>query len=68
MAGAYYYALDVFVVVDGGGAVFWVGDYPLEVRVAGEVFEGGAAEGVAEEGFGEEDYQGWVGLLVLGYV
>ena len=38
-----------------GGGVFGVFDYPLEVGVACEVFDGGAGDGVTEEGFGEEE-------------
>ena len=43
------YAGDVFGFVDIAGCVFGVGDDPLEVRLAGEVVEGGAGEGVTEE-------------------
>ena len=38
-----------------------VGNYPLEVRFAGELFNWGAGEGMAEERFGEEEDQGWAG-------
>lgn len=38
----------------GGGdgfGMFWIGDYPLEVGVAGEIFHGRAGKGVAEKRF-----------------
>ena len=32
-----------------------IGDDPLKVGVASEVFDGGTSEGVAQERFGEEE-------------
>lgn len=58
LARADYDAGDVLGGVDFAGGVGGVRDDPLEVRVAGEVGEVGAGDGVAEEGFGEEDYEG----------
>lgn len=56
LAGAEDDALDVFGSIDGF-AVFGFGDNPVEVGVAGEFFDGGAAHGVAQKGFGEEDHE-----------
>ena len=57
LAGAEDDAVDFFGRGDVVGLVGWVGDYPLKVGFAGEVFDGGAGERVAEEGFGEEENQ-----------
>ena len=39
-------------------------DDPAEMRVAGELVDRGAGEGMAEEGFGKENTKGWHELLV----
>lgn len=54
LAGAEDDAVDLVRGEDGVVFVGRVGDDPLEVRLAGEVFDGGARERMAEEGFGEE--------------
>lgn len=54
LAGAQNHAVDLVVGEDGIVIVSGVGDNPLEVGLAGEVFDRGACERVAEEGFGEE--------------
>ena len=46
---------DLFVGQDVVGGMCGIVYYPLEVRLAGEVGNGGAGERVAEEGFGEEE-------------
>lgn len=55
LAGAEDYAVDLVVGEDGFVIVGGIGDDPLEVGVASEVFDGGASEGVAQERFGEEE-------------
>lgn len=50
-------AVNFVVGSDGVVGVGRVGNYPLEVGVACEVFDGRAGEGVAEEGFREEEDQ-----------
>ena len=47
-----------FFVRGDGLPMLGVGDDPLEVRFAGEVFDARAGEGVAEEGLGEENAKG----------
>lgn len=54
-------ALDFFGGGDGVVGVRGIGDDPLEAGVFGEFFDVGAGEGVAEEGFGEEEEEGFVG-------
>lgn len=54
LAGAEDYAVDLVMREDGFVFVSGVGDDPLEVRLAGEIFDGRACERMAEEGFGEE--------------
>ena len=54
LASAEYYAFDFFGGGDVACCMFGIGDYPLEVGFAGEVFDVGSREGVAKEGFGEE--------------
>lgn len=49
LAGAEDYAVDLVMGKDGIVVVSGVGDDPLELRFAGEVFYGGACERVAEE-------------------
>ncbi len=58
LAGAEDDAVDFLVGLDGGVGVGGVGDDPFEVGLAREVFDGGTGEGVAEEGFGEEENEG----------
>lgn len=54
LSGTQDHALDV-----GGlgnrGAVLWVRDDPAELRLAGELLDGGTGDWVAEERLGEED-------------
>ena len=57
LAGAEDDAVDFFWRGDFVGFVGGVGDDPLKVGLAGEVFNGGASERVAEEGFREEENQ-----------
>lgn len=57
LTGAENDAGDVFRGIDFVGVVCRIRDYPLEVGLAGEVFDRGAGERVAEEGFGEEEDQ-----------
>ena len=67
LAGAEDDAVDFVVRFDCRVGVGGVGDDPLEVGVAGEVFDRGAGEGVAEEGFGKEEDQSWkVGTWLAG--
>lgn len=54
-------AIDLVVGEDGIVVVGRVRDDPLEVRLAGEVFDGGACERVAKERFGEEEDKSWRG-------
>ena len=54
LAGAHDYAVDLVMGKDGTVIMGRVGDDPLKVRLAGEVFDRGACERVAEEGFGKE--------------
>lgn len=54
LTGAEDDAVNLFGRGDGF-VMFRVGEDPLEVGIAGEVFDGGAGERVAEEGFGEEE-------------
>ena len=61
LAGTEDYAVDLVVGDDRIVVVSGVGDDPLEVRLAGEVVNGGTCEGMAEEGFGEEQNQSWRG-------
>lgn len=63
LAGAEDYAVDLVMREDGIVVMSGVGYDPLEVRLAGEVFDGGACERVAEEGFGEEEDQSWRGVI-----
>ena len=56
LSRADYYAINLVVGKDGVVVVSGVWDDPLEVRVTGEVFNGGACERVAEEGFRKEKY------------
>ena len=58
LAGAEDDALDFGLWFYGVVGMGGVGDDPLEVRFACEVLNGGAGEGVAEEGFGEEEDEG----------
>ena len=55
LTGAKNYAVNLVGREDSAIVVSGVGDYPLEVRFAGELFNGGAREGMAEERFGEEE-------------
>lgn len=59
LAGAHDHAFDLVVGFDVASFVRRVGNDPLEVGVAGHVFDVGAGERMAEEGFGEEDNQGY---------
>lgn len=54
LAGAKDHTVDLVVGKDRIVFVSRVGDDPLEMRLPNEVFNGGACERVAEEGFGEE--------------
>jgi hypothetical protein len=65
LAGAEDDAVDFFRRGDGIVVVFWVGEDPFEVGVAGEVFDGGAGEGVTEEEFREEEDECCRGRRVL---
>ena len=49
LAGAEDYAVDLVVGEDGIVVVSRVGDDPLEVGLAGEVFDGGSCKRVAKE-------------------
>ena len=49
LAGTEDDAVDLLVGFDGIVFVGWIGNDPLEVRVACEVFNGGAGQWVAEE-------------------
>lgn len=51
-------AVDLVVRLDGAGLVRRVGDNPLELRVAGEFFDAGARQRMAEERLGEEEDEG----------
>ncbi len=51
LAGAENHTVDLVGGENGIVFVSGVGDDPLEVRLAGEVFNGGACERMAEEGF-----------------
>ncbi len=68
LAGAEDDAVDLVRGSDVVGLVGGVRDDPLEVGVAGEVGEGGAGEGVAEQGFGEEEDECWWRGLVVVFV
>lgn len=52
-------AVDFVVWCDRVVCVRWVGDDPLEVGFAREVGQRRAGERVAEEGFGEEEDEGY---------
>lgn len=54
LARADDYAINLVVGKDGVVVMSGVWNDPLEVRVAGEVFNWGACERVAEEGFRKE--------------
>ena len=58
LAGAEDHAGDALGLVDGL-AVLVLGDDPAEVRIASELFNGRAADLVTQEGFREEEDQGW---------
>lgn len=58
LARTQYDAVDLFWGRDGLVLVGWVGDDPLEVGFAAELFDGRAGERVSEERFGEEKNQG----------
>ena len=55
LATAEDYAVDLVRRKDCIVVMRGVGKDPLEVRLACEVFDGGAGEGMTEEGFGEEE-------------
>ena len=55
LASAEDYSVDLVMGEDRIVVVSRVGDDPLEVRLAGEVFDGRASERMAKEGFGEEE-------------
>lgn len=57
LAGAEDHAFNLFWRCNVVGGVLGVGDYPLEMGLAGEVFDVRAGKGVAEKGFGEEHYE-----------
>lgn len=61
LAGAENDAVAFFLGFDVARLVGGVGDDPLEVGIAGEIFDGRASEGVAEERFGEEEDKSWKG-------
>lgn len=67
LAGTEDNALDV-LGGDGGAAVLLLGDDGAELSVADELVDGGAGEGVAEEGLGEEDNESWGGLVGCGWL
>ena len=67
LARAHNDALDFFWGCDSRSGVCGVGNDPLEMRVAGEVFDARAGEGMAEESFGEEDGECWAQVLAYGY-
>lgn len=56
LTSAKNYAFNLFGRCNGL-AMLGIGDDPLEMRVADEVFDIGASERVAKEGLGEEDDQ-----------
>ena len=62
LAGAHNHAFDLVVGFDVAGLVRRIGNDPLEVGVPGHVFDAGAGERMAKEGFGEEDNQGYEGV------
>ena len=59
LARAEDHTVNLIVREDRVVLVSGIGDDPLKVRLAGEVFDGRACERVAKKRFGEEENQSW---------